>query len=93
VHYLTAFQRKRARNRSTRDAAIYAQRGVGLPVVLSTIALVVGFMALGQSEFIPTATFGVLTAAALLAGTAANLILMPILVTLTGKTRSIVAAA
>ena len=81
VHYLAAFQQKRKRRRSARDAAIFAQRGVGLPVILSTIALVIGFLGLGQSEFIPTATFGVLTAAALVAGTLANLVLMPILVT------------
>jgi uncharacterized protein len=87
VHYLAAFQRKRTRGRTARDAAIYAQRGVGLPVILSTVALVVGFMGLGRSEFVPTATFGVLTAAALLTGTAANLILMPILVTLTRNKR------
>jgi predicted RND superfamily exporter protein len=84
VHYLAAFRRKRARCRSANESAIFAQRGVGLPVILATLALVVGFMGLGRSEFVPTATFGVLTAVALLAGTAANLVLMPILVSFTG---------
>lgn len=84
VHFLAAFEQKRGRNRSAKDSAIYAQSGVGLPVILSTLALVIGFMGLGSSEFVPTATFGVLTAVALLAGTAANLVLMPILVSFTG---------
>jgi len=85
IHYLAGYQQKVKRGRSDRDAAIYAQRGVGLPVVLATIALVAGFLGLGRSEFVPTATFGILTAAALLLGAAINLTLLPVLVSLRGR--------
>ena len=82
IHYLANYQRKISRGRTDQQAAIYAQRGVGLPIVLSTLALVIGFLGLGSSEFVPTATFGVLTAAALLVGTIVNLALLPIVVCL-----------
>ncbi len=85
VHFLAAYQRKKQRDRTDRDAAIYAQHGVGLPVVLATVALVIGFVGLGSSEFVPTATFGVLTAVALLLGTIVNLTLLPIMVSLGSK--------
>ena len=80
IHFLIAFQKIRSRGRSARDAAIHAQRGVGLPVILATGALVIGFSSLGFSEFVPTATFGILTAAALLLGAVINLTLLPVLV-------------
>ena len=82
IHYLANYQQKISRGRTNEQAAIYAQRGVGLPIVLSTLALVIGFLGLGSSEFVPTATFGVLTAAALLVGTIVNLALLPIVVCL-----------
>ncbi len=80
IHYLANYQQKISRGRANEQAAIFAQRGVGLPIVLSTLALVIGFLGLGRSEFVPTATFGVLTAAALLVGTIVNLALLPIVV-------------
>jgi predicted RND superfamily exporter protein/SAM-dependent methyltransferase len=82
IHYLATYQQKIARGRTDEEAAIFAQRGVGLPIVLSTLALVIGFLGLGRSEFVPTATFGILTAAALLVGTIVNLALLPIVVCL-----------
>lgn len=89
VHFLVAYQRKARRNRTNQQAAIFAQRGVGLPVVLATIALVIGFLGLSRSEFVPTATFGLLTAIALFAGTIVNLTLLPALLSLprSGTTR------
>jgi uncharacterized protein len=85
IHYLVGYQRKLARGRSDRDAAIYSQRGVGLPIILATVALVIGFLGLGRSEFVPTATFGVLTAAALLLGATVTLTLLPVLVSYRGR--------
>jgi predicted RND superfamily exporter protein len=42
--------------------------------------LVVGFGVLSTSDFIPTATFGMLVAATLAMGTAVNLTLLPAIV-------------
>lgn len=79
VHFLSSYRRKLARGRSPYHAMIYAQKQIGLPLLMATLALVVGFSVLAFSEFIPTATFGILTAAALVAGTATNLTLLPAL--------------
>ncbi len=79
VHFLANYGRKIARGRSARDAAIYAQRRIGVPILMATIALVVGFSVLASSDFVPTASFGILTAAALVLGTVANLTLLPAL--------------
>lgn len=79
VHFLASYRRKLARGRSRYHAMIYAQKQIGLPLLMATLALVVGFSVLAFSEFIPTATFGILTAAALVAGTVTNLTLLPAL--------------
>lgn len=79
VHFLNGFGRQWKRHRNTNAAVLFAQRQIGLPLVMATLSLVVGFAALATSEFVPTATFGQLTAAALVIGTTANLMLMPVL--------------
>jgi hypothetical protein len=77
VHFLSGYRRYRARGHGPRRAAIHASGTVGVPVLLATFALVVGFGALSTSDFIPTATFGTLVAATLALGTAVNLTLLP----------------
>lgn len=87
VHFLTGFQRKLARSRSPYQAVLFAQKQIGLPLLMATFALTVGFSVLAISDFIPTATFGILTAAALVAGTIANLTLLPALLGGQGRPR------
>ena len=79
VHFVSNYQRKIARGRTPLHATLYAQKQIGLPLLMATIALVVGFSVLAMSEFVPTATFGILTAAALVTGTLTNLTLLPAL--------------
>lgn len=79
VHFLANYRRKLQRFRGRFHAVLYAQKQIGLPLLMATGALVLGFSALATSDFIPTATFGVLTAAALVAGTVTNLTLLPAL--------------
>ena len=80
VHFLSSYQSHRRRGHDARTSAIGAAGGIGVPVLLATIALVVGFSVLATSEFVPTATFGVLVAATMTAGTIVNLTLLPALV-------------
>ncbi len=77
VHLLASYQRHRLHGHPSDIAAIHAAGNIGVPVLLSTVALVVGFSVLASSEFIPTATFGALVAATLAAGTVINLTLLP----------------
>ena len=77
VHFLSSYQRCRRRGHDARWSSIHAAGGIGVPVLLATVALVVGFGVLSTSEFVPTATFGLLVAATLAMGTAVNLSLLP----------------
>lgn len=77
VHFLAGYQRRRRRGHAAAAAATHSAGNIGVPVLLATLALVFGFSVLVTSEFIPTATFGMLVAATLAAGTAINLTLLP----------------
>jgi predicted RND superfamily exporter protein len=48
-------------------------------MIFSTIALVVGFLSLCQSNFIPTIYFGILVSLTMLGGLAGNLVVLPLL--------------
>lgn len=77
VHFLAAYRRKRKRGHDARTAAVFAAGSIGVPIVLATIALIIGFGGLVTSEFVPTSTFGTLVAATLAVGTLVNLTLLP----------------
>jgi predicted RND superfamily exporter protein len=79
IHYLMAFRRARAAGQSVHDALNEVQRSVGRAMVFSTLALVVGFLAMADSQFIPTIYFGVLVSIAMLGGLLGNLIWLPLL--------------
>ncbi|MCG8651919.1 MAG: MMPL family transporter, partial [Pirellulales bacterium] len=80
VHLLAGYRRHRRRGHQPGSSSVHAAGNIGVPVLLATIALVVGFSVLASSEFIPTATFGLLVAATLSSATIINLTLLPALV-------------
>ncbi|TWU04555.1 efflux RND transporter permease subunit [Stieleria varia] len=77
VHFLAGYRRRRVHGHSPETSASHAAAEIGVPVLLATIALVVGFSVLSTSEFVPTATFGTLVAATMATGTLINLTLLP----------------
>jgi hypothetical protein len=79
IHFIHGFLAARRRGDTKLRAVLHAQRRVGLPVLMATISLALGFSVLMTSSFVPTITFGVLVSAALAAGTLANLTLLPLL--------------
>ncbi|MFK8111744.1 MAG: RND family transporter [Rubripirellula sp.] len=80
VHFLAGYSRTKRRGHSPQRAAVRAAGSIGVPVFLATVALIVGFGVLATSEFIPTATFGILVAATMALGTIVNLTLLPAIV-------------
>lgn len=82
VHFLSGYQSRRRRGHDATRSAAHAAGAISLPVISATAALVIGFSVLGTSEFVPTATFGLLIAATLAIGTLINLTLLPALVRL-----------
>lgn len=85
VHYLAGYQHRRSRGHNADSSAAHAAGAISRPVIAATIALVIGFSVLGTSEFVPTATFGVLIAATLTVSTLVNLTLLPALVRLVDR--------
>ncbi|MGI8982186.1 MAG: efflux RND transporter permease subunit [Pirellulaceae bacterium] len=85
IHYLAAYRRERVAGRSVSEALNLVQQSVGRAAVLSTLALIVGFMVLCTSEFVPTIYFGALVSLAMFGGLAGNLIVLPLLLHWTEK--------
>ncbi len=77
VHVLHHYRRQRREGKKSADAAVVAAAAVGTPMVLAMLALVIGFGVLSTSEFVPTATFGLLVAVTLVLGTLINLTVLP----------------
>ncbi|HUE70246.1 MAG TPA: MMPL family transporter [Pirellulaceae bacterium] len=88
IHYFAAFRRQRAAGRSVRESLDTVQKSVGRAMIVSTLALIVGFAVLCNSEFVPTIYFGALVSLAMLGGMAGNLIVLPLLLSLTEENRT-----
>jgi len=79
IHYLYRFRQERLAGAPFDQALRATHRRVGSAMVFSNLALVVGFAALGLSNFIPTVHFSILADVALIGGLAGNLLVLPLL--------------
>lgn len=82
IHYTTAFRRRLAHDGTIRAALETAHQTAGRAMIFSTLALVVGFLALTTSGFMPTVSFGGLSCLTLLGGLIGNLVVLPVLLSL-----------
>ena len=85
IHYVTAFRRRRDAGHPVEAALGVAHQTAGRAIVFSTLALVVGFLALCTSGFIPTVSFGALSCLTLAGGLVGNLVVLPVLLSLRGE--------
>lgn len=85
IHYITFFRRAREEGQPVAEAIAAAHQTVGRAVFFSTLALVIGFLVLVASEFIPTVYFGALVSLAMFGGLAGNLIVLPLLLAFTSQ--------
>jgi len=85
IHYLASYRRERIAGRTVSESLNAVQQSVGRAAVLSTLALIVGFMVLCISEFVPTIYFGALVSLAMFGGLLGNLIVLPLLLHWTEK--------
>jgi predicted RND superfamily exporter protein len=83
IHYIVAFRRHLATAGTCTAALETAHQTAGRAMVFSTLALVVGFLALTTSGFVPTVSFGWLSCLTLLGGLVGNLVVLPVLLVLT----------
>lgn len=79
IHYITAFRRRLADGHACAAALDTAHQTVGRAMIFSTLALVIGFLALTTSGFMPTVSFGWLSCLTLLGGLVGNLVVLPVL--------------
>jgi predicted RND superfamily exporter protein len=79
IHYVIAFRRARRAGLEVPQAIAEVQQSVGRAVVFSTLALMVGFLVLCSSKFVPTIYFGALAALSMLGGLLGNLLVLPLL--------------
>jgi predicted RND superfamily exporter protein len=82
IHYIAAYRRHLAHEAATAAALETAHQTAGRAMVFSTLALVVGFLALTTSGFVPTVSFGWLSCLTLLGGLVGNLVVLPVLLVL-----------
>ena len=79
IHYLVAFRRRLAATGGCAAALDVAHQTAGRAMIFSTLALVVGFLALTTSGFMPTVSFGWLSCLTLAGGLVGNLVVLPVL--------------
>ncbi len=88
VHFLTKYLRARREDGMTpREAVDYSFRTVGVALIQTTVALVLGFAVLAQSGFAISADMGLLSAIVILVALLADLLLLPPLILLMERTR------
>jgi predicted RND superfamily exporter protein len=80
LHYLCQYRRRREETKSVHQSLLDCQSRVGVPLILSTATLVIGFGSLATSEFVPTIVFGTTAALCMLLGLVGNLWWLPVLV-------------
>lgn len=91
IHYLVAFRRRLSTTGGYAAALDIAHQTAGRAMIFSTLALVVGFLALTTSGFMPTVSFGWLSCLTLAGGLVGNLVVLPVLLALVAPLLSRVA--
>lgn len=79
IFYISSFRRMQARGLDFSAALHATQHEIGRALIYSNAALIMGFLVLTLSHFIPLVYFGFLVSVAMLGGLAGNLVLLPLL--------------
>lgn len=82
IFYLSAFLRARRSGLDFPTSLHHVQSEVRQPLLYSNIALILGFLVLATSHFVPLIYFGVIVSVAIAGGLAVNLLLLPLLLQL-----------
>jgi predicted RND superfamily exporter protein len=79
IFYISSFRRMQAMGLDFWQALRATQHEIGRALIYSNAALILGFLVLMLSHFIPLVYFGALVSVAILGGLAGNLVLLPLL--------------
>lgn len=77
IHYLAGYEYSIREGKSHRMALRESSTHIGRALVMSNVALVLGFSVLSLSNFLPLVYFGILVSFAMLSGLVGNLVLLP----------------
>ena len=78
IFYISAYLRIRRSGADFETALHKVQSETRQPLLYSNIALIVGFLVLASSHFVPLIYFGVMVSVAIAGGLAVNLLLLPL---------------
>jgi len=84
IFYISSFRRMQESGMTFFEALHATQHEIGRALIYSNAALVLGFLVLTLSHFIPLVYFGFLVSVAILGGLVGNLVLLPLLIRATG---------
>jgi hypothetical protein len=84
IFYISSFRRMESEGMNFSQALHATQHEIGRALIYSNFALILGFLVLTLSHFIPLVYFGLLVSVAMLGGLAGNLVLLPLLMRATG---------
>jgi hypothetical protein len=79
IHYFAGYQRARGQGLDLFAALRETHQGVGRALAYANLALILGFLVLSLSHFIPLVYFGILVSVAMFGGLIGNLVLLPLL--------------
>ena len=79
IFFISAYLRARRSGLNFSGALHHVQSETRQPLLYSNIALIVGFLVLATSHFVPLIYFGVMVSVAIAGGLAVNLLLLPLL--------------
>lgn len=85
IFYISSFLRMQKAGMNFSEALRATQHEIGRALIYSNAALVLGFLVLTLSHFIPLVYFGFLVSVAILGGLAGNLVLLPLLLRATQR--------
>jgi predicted RND superfamily exporter protein len=86
IFYMSAYLRARRSGLNFQSALQHVQSEVRQPLLYSNIALIIGFLVLATSHFVPLIYFGVMVSVAIAGGLGVNLLLLPLLLRLGERT-------
>jgi uncharacterized protein len=87
IFYISSFRRMQRSGMTFSQALHATQHETGRALIYSNLALILGFLVLTMSHFVPLVYFGLLVSVAMLGGLAGNLVLLPLLLRATERAR------
>lgn len=87
VHVLENVRRRLADGAPVADATAATLRTIGPALAATTATAAAGFLALATSEFVPIRDFGILATVAMVAALAADVLVLPAILMVTGRRR------